>query len=1279
MRATPSDDGRSLTVTALTTVLQTMPGVLSRYGEHPDSTETPMNQRLFFSLALAFLAACGPAQHGGGGLRADAPLIARLPGEPPPGFPGGDSEEREDLWALMEDPAEVSAVDIAALRERAAGADRDHGVVLLAAADWLELAARRSPDPCDRAFASRQRQELRRISGIFEEHRRPDLAMFGRIQELVVDGSLVPEALADLAAWAEKPDHRWIRREALGRALGGLRDRLDQVDLLLTVPVCDFYFVDLLAEVEVDRGEGAHERNASRLFEAWIAAGACLDRSPVRLLTDRVVSAAATGDGGPIGALEALGGLAGQLALSALDGQAGDLPAVLGEVTEALRRLRAGLGNEREDRVLHATIGVFAGTAELFRGRAAEALQEIGTAADLLDHLAAEPVADDAPDLLRLAPALRGGSLAALALLQWITDQGGLAAGTLQRLDVTIQGDLSALFRYLDTRDHSAAITGIVRAVSKIVQNDWPAATAAMAAATPPGPGEEGWWAVGLDAGRMIAWDLLAILAWTEAPDVAKAALVQGEAVAQRLVDDALAFFRIRGTGWELLSVIPLAHQAVPALTEDDPDWNAVLKDLARAVEPALEQALARVPPPGDAPRGFTDLVVDVLRDATEVGLDTLVDQGKAALPRLTDLLDARQGDYTGEMRFFLGMLSAATRFANSPETAAPMFDITATEAPDSLAAVAWMPRLFEAILHLHVADDPAAALASLDAVLAHGERAASCNMDDPVHALLPARMWLREVTGDVSGATADYQAFRSRAARGFPGYATLACTLVSQRGGLIVNAQVSQSLAASFLPTGKEGAFNVGAGWSSVDRAVDDLGCTAFLAAGPRDDALLHAHLAAAMYAFRRGDDREAHRALGDALAVGRRLTHGDEVILGKAQEDVLAAARKAVALDLVAWVTFTARIRGHVSAADHLASQADWLLAQREETTWDVVLPEEATRPIFLARLPDLAPLGPYVRAWHLDVAPAARGKLLKVVAKDKALRKLLPRWGLRVVREFQEISAARDAGTREPALSKPPKDPIGGPVVDMWRWSLAATKDPAGFDLQAFTDRADALTAAGLHRETVGAAAYLLGILNAAGIADVGLAVLNVAADLIPRDTFPVARAAILGELAPVLMRAPNLLLALVAHQELVPGLTGRIATQAELEYRLNYVNLLGAAGMVPELTDEVRALVPMIERAYDRNQEVFHSLLSVDVALRILQGRHVPPDAALAALVATADHIQGALHAKQFLRLLLAAQGAPARSDLSSNYLKFMFQNGPSLEETTPGSGSPPPGR
>ena len=1240
-----------------------------------------MNQRLFFSLALAFLAACGAAQHGGGGLRADAPLVARLPGEPPPGFPGGDSEEREELWALMEDPAAVSAVDIAALREKAAGVDPDHGAVLLAVVDWVDEAARRSTDPCDQAFATSQREELKRISARFGEHRRPDLAMFGMVRELVVDGSLVSEALVDLAAWADTPDHRWIRREALGRALMGLRDRLDQVDLLLTVSLCDLYFADLLAEVEADRGEGSHERNASRLFEAWIAAGACLERAPVRILTDRVVSAAAAGDGGPMGTLEAMGGLAGQLALSALDGQTGDLPAVLGEVTEALHRLRAGLGNEREDRVLHATLGVFAGTAELFQGRAAEALQEIGTAADLLDHLAAEPVADDAPDLLRLAPALRGGSLVALALLQWITDQGGLAAGTLRRLDVTIQGDLSALFRYLDTRDHSAAITRIVRAVSKIVQNDWPAATAAMAAATPPGPGEDGWWAVGLDAGRMIAWDLLAILAWTEAPDVAKAALVQGEAVAQRLVDDALDYFRIRGTGWELLSVIPLAHQAVPALTEDEPDWNAVLKDLARTIEPALEQALARVPALDGAPRGFTDLVVDILRDATEVGLDTLVDQGKAALPRLTELLDARLDDYTGEMRFFLGMFSAAARFVNSPKTAASVFDLTEANAPDSLAAVAWMPRLFEAILHLQVADDPASALASLDVVLAHGDRAASCNMDDPVHALLPARMWLREVAGDASGATADYLAFRSRAARGFPGYATLACTLVSQRGGLIVNAQVSQSLAAAFLPSGKEGAFNVGAGWSSIDRTVDDVGCSAFLASWQRDDAFLHAHLAAAMYAFRRGDDREAHRALADALAVGRRLTHGDEVILGKTNAAILAAAREAVALDLVAWVSFTARIRGHVSAADHLASQATWLLARREETTWDAVLPEDASPPIFLERLPDLAPLGPYVRAWHLDADPAARGKLLKVVKKDKALRKLLPRWGIRMVRELQEISAARAAGTKESALSKPPKDPFGGPVVDMWRWSLAASKDPAGFDLGAFTARADALSAAGLHRETVGAAAYALGIINTAGTAGMGEKVLSVAANRVPKETFPVAWAAVHSELVPALMRAPDLLVALLVHQYLVPAFTGRVAPQTELEYRLNLVNLLGAAGMVPDLTDEVRALVPMIERAYDRNQEVFHSLLSVDVALRVLQGRHVPPDAALAALVATADHIQGALHAKQFLRLLLAAQGDPARSDLSSNYLKFMFQNGPSLEEPapTPGSESPPPGR
>ena len=1243
-----------------------------------------MSRIHLLSSLLVLLSACGPVHQGG----LMAPVPSPVPAGPPPGSPAAASAERTKLWAWMEAPGAVKAADLAALREAAAVTGGEHGRTRVAVADWVDRAAQRNPDPCDRTFGPRKRKDLASLGETLESLGRPDLAMFARLRALVVERRVVPEAVDDLAAWIDLPEHRWLRREALGRALGGLSRRTDWVDPLHTVPLCAMYYADLAAEIDADRGDGLHERHATRLVAAWAAAAACLDRTPVRAITDRVISTAA-GGAEPMVVLEALGGLAGQIALTALDGRGGDLAAILGEVAHALRRLREGLGNDREARVLHASLGVFAGAAELFRGRADLALKEVATATDLLDHLVGDGAGVGAGDpshsgegevseIEALAPALRGGSLAALALLQWLTDQGGLAAGTLARLDATLEGDLSALFRALDAPDHSVAIARIARGVTKTIAKDWTGAVTALDAAGVPGPEEAGWWAVGLDAGRMIAWDLLAVLAWTDAPDTGKTALARAEIVARRLVDDALEHFQVRGTGWELLSVVPLAHQVIPGFLLDETDWKVILKDLARAVEPALEAALAEVAPRGEGPPGFTDLLVDILRDATEVGLDTLVDQGEGALPRLADLLEARVDLYQGELRFILGMLAGATRFFHQPQVASEGLQRVFEGAPEAFADTAWMPLLLDAALQLRVAEDPAAALAQLDAVLASGDRAASCNVDAPVHALLPARMWLREVVGEGALAQEDYERYRRTTARGFHGHATLACRLLSQRGSLSVNAQIGQSLGALFAPAGAEGSFNVGAGWTSAEKDEDDVVCWAAVSPGPRDDAILHAHLAAAFYAMRRGDDVAAHRALADAITAGRRLRNGGSVILGEAPAAAVSAARDAVSLELLAWVSFTARIRGHISAADHLMDQAGWLLSFRK-TTWDEALPAGQEAPIFLARLPDLPPLGPHVRAWHLAKDHAARVAVMEALAEDRALKKvaLLPRWGIRLVRELQEVSVANAAGQPMPALSAPPKGAHAGAVVGAWTWIVGLWGAPMSFSLQDFVDQAERLAAAGLHRETVGIAATVVALTRGTQLDGMGKAVLAAAADQIPRDTYPVTRAAVLNELAPTLLRSGDLMMALVAHRDLVPALTGRISTRIELENRLSLVNLLGAAEAVPELAEEVAILLPMVARRYGRTEEVFHSLLSVDVALKVFQDRGVPPDAAIAALVDAADDVKGASPAKQFFRILLGTTDPKVRGEIAGAYLNFMFLNGPPLKEEAPAAPAPTP--
>ncbi|MBM4370111.1 MAG: hypothetical protein FJ098_00555, partial [Deltaproteobacteria bacterium] len=389
--------------------------------------------------------------------------------------------------------------------------------------------------------------------------------------------------------------------------------------------------------------------------------------------------------------------------------------------------------------------------------------------------------------------------------------------------------------------------------------------------------------------------------------------------------------------------------------------------------------------------------------------------------------------------------------------------------------------------------------------------------------------------------------------------------------------------------------------------------------------------------------------------------------------------AARKAVSLELVAWVSFAARLRGHITAADHLVDLADWLLGRREET-WAGVFPSDDGAPPFLRRLPGLPALGPWVRRWHVAPNPSERAALVEELLRVKALHGFLPRWGLTLVRELLRREEALAASTAPRPLSAPPRDPLATAVVGAWRWLVSMTPDT--FDQAAFLDRLDALAAAGLAREVLGAVAYALSILQSGGRTASEPLLLALASDRIPAAIFPVDRALALNELGAALMRAPDLLPAILAYEEIVPVLTARIPEREELENRLRRVNLLGSAGQLPALEEAVDSLLPMLERRYGRTGEVTWSLLSVEVALRVF-GRSAdsPPEETLSLLASLGDSVNGAFPARQFFRLLAAAPPGEPREALAGAYLHFMFQNGPPLQEPAPapGSGPPPPPR
>ncbi len=1155
---------------------------------------------------------------------------------------GGDLEGIP--WDWMDYPALVATEEADKLEKAAGRLSGRQGEILKAAAAWIRADHMKTDDPCHPSFDQDRRSAFKAASEQFEKAGRSDLALAGRIRATIdEENRLAPQGVAVLLKWAELPENRWLRTQALSKALEFLLEKGVWFDPLLTIPLCQAHLERVREEVAGDRLEGFNGRNASRLYRALERSQACMDHAGIPPLVDDMLAAASESPWGRAGVLGALFGTAVEIFPYVITGEAGPvLHVVIGPLLGGAQRFRGKLGDSDEDRALDAALRVLAAIPMLLQGQIPQAAGEMLAAADTFDSLAAARTGDNRPDILRLVPSLRAGTLILLTGLHHLPGLPPAETAKMQaRLDQTLQSDLASLLAYLKAPDHSRALARLVQALPPVViaavtrsPQALKPAWKRLEAASAPAEGEQGWWTVGLDGARCLLWDALALGSFGSGSAAkGREALERGAAISQRLIEHALEHFGVRRTGFELLAVIPHLHRALPVVFEKKMEAPRIAAALVTAMEKPLKDAWARVD------KGGPDFFADLMDLVAGTHFGRLFTQPRKTMPVLANRIRQKAAEQPPAIQALLEIV-AAQLLSHDPRAAHDAFS-KAGEAirQSSTSHIPYLPDLLEASMAFKDQNDLDGALAALDRALADGERGLSCGKQHPAQCLLPFKIWALEVKGQHPEAAKAYELYTSLLRKGFTGDASINFHLRAYRGGFTLNANAQRNLAAGlFFPGKHEGNFNLGMGYDgshSMLGSQDVMVSYPHASEGPRLDRIIAAHLARAMYAFRQGEERKAHQALLAAVSAGRYMKYGVAVGLN---EEARSRARMKLPLPLVTWTSCLARLRGHI----HTADQLDWI--GRVAGAWQAVgekdpLPVGEEIPVYLKRLKDLPPYLPLVQAWY---QPRDKKNIQSVARHLRKLSRrgsLIPGWGADAA-----VSLLR---SKKPGTLKVPRHPLGKPVVEALNLLVQARTKGKLPKPEVFERITQGLAQAGLYGEIGG----LVSGLHAAGQKgnrpQEVQKLVELALKHVPKPEAPLVRADLLA-----LKKEPTLEDLL----ELVPQIYGRVDPGAAWPHRSRLYTLLIATSRFDELQKRLDTELPVIARTRADTPGYF-TMLSVKVALQARKGI-VDPEV-LRVLARLAGDMQGAEQSQTFLAKLANADNLGAAKDTADKFLKAAF--------------------
>lgn len=1144
-------------------------------------------------------------------------------------------------------------------RELAGQLDGDRAALLRALIDEMLLGTSEPTGICDTDHPERVKAGYVPILNVVRLQGRDDLLAATAVTPLG-DADTVREAdVKALLAWVDAPGRRWLKTRTLGQGLtaAGLTARRTELQHRLA-PMCDAYFAAVREDMEADTLADSEDRLLERLLTAVGTTTGCPDRAPATELTDYVLARALEADAGGAAVLALVGQAGFDLIATALTG--GSVPDVMASAVmlrDGLAKVQGQLGDSQSDVNLQAVVAVAIGVVDTLTGRGGDLAQTLRDAALALDPGDVDPATlKDAPALVKYQPGLHIGALSLLGLSYLLQGDEASLNKVLAALDRNYERDLKALLVAIDEEDHADAVVrlagGLVSVgigLSSEVPNLKVVFTGAEEAAT-PGEGETGGWAVGLELGRVIVWDLAAFVGSSDRQWVERAA-AGADASLTRLANRALKDFELEGTSWEMLHTLPALHRAVFSWITQSEEGPAAFKVAAPGIQSALQDALGKLPDDirkaGPDELGLMGVVIDMMEVTVEVGVANL--DGDSALGTIGEALSARTATWPARYRA-LGDGIAATVLleGGKPLLARDKFE-TASDAAKSYGGkeAKWVPRLLEARA-LNKAGMGKPADKVVGELLTAADEALACDVVHPGQSLLLYRAWTLEKAGkhaEADAAIARYLGFIEE--RAYPGDGLLRCVAASNRRHFTLNANVSQRIGQMFMPTNSDGTFEVGAGLKSSVTEGDVLDCSIVPLPAARIDLILSAQLMRAAYAMRAGDQETASQALDGAVQAGNLTLYGSPGAVDPAVAGGLAKARaEQVPVTLILWVSQLARGHGHLGAAEALDAYARQLATERG--TSPAAMGAEKEVPAQLAGL-GLDGLGPIVAAWWSP----ADAKTFAAAVRGAPV----PQWSVGVYSvERLRIQGDAAGALKAAARLKAPKKGAGAHVVAKLKMSLTAGAGPA--DLTKAKNLVKALLDAGYPTE----AASLMSALVAATKQQGGdvMPLMNTSFFILPTKGGAVLpQMEMLVAALPAMEAGGHLDLWAKRMVLFLPQVSGRIALATEYEVlRITLQILPNVPGGAELMAPASRIFVNILRAQAGSDNPETISWSVVDLAARAVVG-DLDKDRIESVQYRVIRHPELDPRFRRFLEQLVKLQDSPtASSDLATQFIESL---------------------
>lgn len=1197
------------------------------------------------------------------------------------------------------DPGSVSRY-AARVRKIAAGEQPVRAALLKGAAAQVVATTGQPADRCDDEQPEAQRKALRRITRQLARLGRTDLGWYARADRLVpMSGDTDGPAMRAYGKWLAEPANAWLATwdaDASVYWIGSTREEFDRAEL---TGLCADLFVRMTADAKRDTHAGFEERAMNRVstgilrFESCRAQGQALGKLTNEAL-DRALNVGPSRDA----LLRAIWRLTLGLTMFFVEQRQERLQVAIPLYYNALLTLEPKLGKTAPaDRVAGQLIRSLREVIVLLRGGQHDLARVLGKAATTFADVAKTNKTTKAgPWAVRLAPGFHVGIRALRAIAMAISGQGSAAGKALRELSTDARPHVDQLLKNLGAPPHGATISALLAGLSQVLsaalkgtpESRASAAKALGAMALKPG---KGWWSVGITGGELALWETLLVVAEL-AGDRANAdgAVARAEVLTTRLVRRTLSELGLEGTAYELLALLaPLHKGVITALRTKGGDggktgaqqrWSKILG----AFDAPLAATLKRIKAPtSKGPRSFVGMLGDLLRAASRAGLARLADPAKAQ--GLIGQLQAVAGRYDGSLRAYVEAVLGATATLVGSDGAAYFERAAKYAGTGALLGQTYVASLLQAKLALSsqrggtFVERARMALEALDQAMQHGEASKRCKRYHPVAGLHIPRMWLRAVTGDFAGARADYEAYLSLVGVGgisvrpsraawwppYSGQSKLRCWLTTRQGNFVGSVDISTPLRSVFIGGTQEGAFQLGAGASSLEESTLDerLACDTSTGTGRRADKIMAAHLAFAVYAFLSTDEVSAHHALIGAMREGRLIAHGaDSAVMGRVGGASLMESVRRTYLPLIIWATVLAERHGQLQTA-FLLRRFIRGIAERQKLNTDEVLAEdmawdpESPLPGYLRHLDRLAPLAPVVTA---SANPKNKVETEKLLSAHKKVKGLGHGWALPVLSSWHaaRLGSMAESLTLAKRL-KPPKKGIGAAIVAAWK--VQAASSAAG----PLPSREDAMAAlkgllkTGLWGEAGGFAMIMTDHFRKDRKQD-ALALLELAASKIPAKVAPLLHSDVQSRRAELLAPTHPKEAAKLAAAS-IEARHGRIAAKVELEARLNIINLLGRTDQRKELTTLILSSMPLFRRAAAAHP-IRWNLEAITVALGGLQGH--PDRTRIRRLLERWPKQPDTATAGHFLKLLKQnATHALNASTLCEQFLAHIFRRGP----------------